>query len=333
MALGTGYKIKCGIAKESIYGTLVAPTEVVPILPGESFNKSFTFAEQEMLKAKNAREVPDIIANVVNGSVSFEANYQEVDLFWALALGGVCTISGSGPYDHSIPIAEDIERSLSLHMEKDVNVFSFAGVKINTLTFTFAPDTSPATMDLDFVAKTLTQDTTHRAALAALNDQEKPRLLFHQALVRLGEDDDALASPTDDICVSNFVFTLNENLVVDQRCTTTGKDILEPLRHGRRDLTITMTIPRYDSDQLRTWQTGETNLQMDVVFTSGNYSFSMEMPTLRIKDWSALAGDAGIIPVEVTLQAYRNDGNTPMAAITEEIAIGLSNDRSTAIWT
>lgn len=334
MALGAGYKAKAGGGKQTTdFKTIVAPAEFLPILPGDSLNKTLDWAEQEVLKSKAGREVGDIIGIKVAGGLEFEANYQETDLLWALALGGITTISGSGPYVHGIPLSEDISRWLAFHMEKDVNVWSFTGLMINALTFNTAPDTSPATISIDGVCYDLTQDTTHRAALTALSDPEKPRLLWHQSVLRIGDLGDALASPTDDQEYNSLSMVMNNNLAVDQRDATNGLYILEPKRNGRREITLTIGYPRYKADTLRVWQLAKTLLQADLTFTSGAYIFKIEFPTLVLKEFSAPAGDEGIIPIEATFQVYRNQGNTFMSTITEEMEVTITNDRDAAIWT
>jgi hypothetical protein len=326
-----GYKSKLGVAKETEWGTVVAPVEFSTLLPGESLNKLVEWAEKNVLKAKAGKEVADIIGLKASGGIKLEANYQATDLIWALIMGGVTTITGTGPYDHEFPLATDILRSLSTHIEKDVNVWSVGGVKINSATLACSPDTSPAELDIDCVAKDITQDTTHRAALAALVDPEIPRMLWHQAVLRIADDVDALQT-TDAIEISNFNITVNNNLAIEQRDTTSGLYITEPLRNGRREILLTFTLPRYKADTFRDAQVAPTNLQADITFTSGAYIWKLELPTLLVKEFDAMAGDEGLTPVNVSLQAYRNDGNTFMPAILDECLLTITNDRDAVIW-
>ncbi len=326
-----GYKSKMGIAKETLWGDVVPPAEFTTMLPGESFNKIIEWAEKNVLKSKAGREVAEIKGIKASGSIKLEASYQATDLFWALLMGGVTTIDGESPYVHELPYSQDILRSLSVHIEKDVNVWSICGVKISSAVLSCSPDMSPAELDLECVAKDIDQSATHRVALAALDDPEKPRLLWHQAVVRIADCVDALES-TDIQETSDFSIAFNPNLVLEGKDSVSGLFISEPLRIGRRELLLNITLPRYKTDMFREAQTTPTNLQADIVFTNGAFIWKLELPTLLVKEFDAMEGDEGLTPVNVVLQAYRNNGNTIMSTITEESHLTITNDRETAIW-
>lgn len=332
MPLGKGYVAKAGIAKETVYGTVVAPAEQIPLLPGESVNEIIEFTEQEVLMGYRGREVPDITAIVINGDFVAEGNYQALDILWAQIFGGTTGISGSGPYVHTIDLGEDISRSISLHIEKDVSVWSFGGLSVNTATFTSAPGTNPAQLSCSIIGKNLDRSTTHRAALDALSASGIPRMLFHQCVLRIADCADALQA-SDEVGHSNLELVINNNLITDQRDTESGLYILQPFANDRREITLNITIPRYMGDEFLDYYTNATNLQADIVFTSGAYIWKLELPTLRVKACDAMIDSAGIVPVNVSMQAYRNDGNTNMSGITEECELTITNDRAVAIWT
>lgn len=339
MALITGYGAKAGVAKEgaSTWGTLGTPVaEQIPIL-NESFDEIATFAEQETLVSKVGREVSEIITKDTNGALQLEARYQECDLIWALLFGGTTGISGGPPdYTHTIALAEEIARSLSLYIEKGVNVWNIAGMKIDTLTLTSSPATSPATLDLGVSAKAVTRNTTERVALAALSYAGAPRLMFDDLTVRMNNIAGALASPADDQKISELSVVFNNNLQLDGRCTDSGVYIQEQLRNAFRDIMVNLTFTRVTVDTLFGYRDAGTPVQIDIVFTttvgSIAYTWKLELPTLLIKEVSAPIGDASITPASVVLQAYKNDGNTYMSTITDECKLTIINGRTPAIW-
>lgn len=328
--LGSGVKIKAGTGKETEWGDLVPPDEFLPITPGESVKDVTEWLEKNVLKAKSGRETGDISGKHVAGAFNVEANYQSIDRIWALLMGGGAGLpSGTGPFVHTISKAEDPLRSLSLHIEKDVNVWSINGIVLNSLSLACGPD--GVSVGCDAIGKgPILQDTTHRAALAGLVDPGKPRLMYHQAVVRIGDLVDALDTD-DEQDISNWNWNWNQSFATDHRSVKSGYFRKQPRRSGWIESTLGITLPRYEADTILDWHKNQTKLQCDITFTSGIYIFKIEMPTLHIKDCDGNAGDEGIIPVNATLQAYRNSGNTFITE-TEEAVLTITNDCETAIW-
>lgn len=329
MPLGTGYGSRCGVGKESEWGSIVAPTELMSFIPPESINENYDWGEKEMLISKAGRRDADILGIKCAGGLVLEANHQSCDIPLAVLFGGGGgTPTGEGPFVHTLSLAEDIERSISLHFEKAVNLHSIGGVKFNG--GRLVGDSSQVKWEFDAVAKYRDRSTTHRAALTALSDLGKPDLLFQQCIMRLGDLNDALDS-NDAIDISNFTLSINHNLAIDQQTTTSQKYIMEPVRSGRREVTLTITLPRFTEDAQFAWLAAATLLQCDIIFTSGAYIFKLEMPTLLIKEDTAPIGDAGLIPQEISFQCYRNRGNSYITE-TEEVVATITNDRDAAIW-
>lgn len=325
---GAGYKVLCGVGKESVWGTAVAPAELVPIL-NESLNETEEWAQNEVLKGKAGRKLPEVTGLMTGGSLSVRGNYQETDLLMALLFGGGAGApAGSGPWVHTISLAEDITKSLSVHVEKDVNVHTTTGIRFNSGTLVIEPGI--VRWDFDCVSKLVSRGTTYRATLAGLSDAKKGSLFFHQTTLRIGDLANALAAP-DAVEFSSLNFTLSHNLSPDHRGATSGKYALEHRRSGRREVTLSVTLPRFKDSALIDFQKAETPLQADITITDGTNIFLLEFPTLKIMTTEAFVGGPEIIPHPFTLQAARNDGNSYITE-TEECVLTITNDRSTAIW-
>lgn len=327
---GAGYKVLCGLGKESTWGTRVAPTELTSYL-NDSLNQTEDWQQNEVIKGKAGYKSPEVVGIKAGGNLSVRANYQETDLLMALLFGGAAAApTGTGPWTHTISLAEDPTRSLSVHIEKDVNVHGVAGLVLNTGTLVIEP--GPIRWDFDCAAKQIYRDTTHRATLTGLTDPKKGNLHFNQCTVRLGDLANALGSDSDDVEFSSLSITIANNFAIDHRGATSGDYILQPRRSGRRgEITLAFTLPRFKDSIFTDWEQAETPLQCDITFTDGTNIFLLEFPTLKIKSSAASAGGPEIIPHSFTLQAVKNESNSYITE-TKECVLTITNDRSAAIW-
>jgi|Deesub1362B_J571_1020462.scaffolds.fasta_scaffold00591_29 hypothetical protein len=325
-----GFASKTGVGKETTWGTLVDPVELIPFKPPESITEEAEYVEDETIIGKAGRYPGVITARKTAGEINCELSYQDTDILLAAALGGgASTPTGTGPYTHIIDLAEDINRSLSVHIEKEVSVHSFGGTKINSMTIRGAGG-EKIEFSLSVIAKKPTRGTTYRTELDSLSLPSKPRVKFSHLTFLLGDLANALSS-SDEKKISEFELVLNNNLKADDFTSASGEYIEEPLRAGRREVSLRIVIPRYASDEFLDWFSNETKLQAKLEFTYGNYQFIIELPTIRVKNTTANVPGPDFIPCEVEMTAYRNDGNTNMN-INEEMRITIVNDRSTAIW-
>jgi len=336
MALGAGYHGLCGVGKETTYGTLVAPAELLSFELAD-INQGIEKAESRMLVGKAWNEDNEgIIKKVVSGTLVCTADYQALDILFGLALGGTINHSGaSAPYTQVFSLKDgDIDRSVSLAIDKRVEDDYVAGVKINEMTFTSTPENVGVSFAV--VGQELTRGTTHQATLRGLTLTLGRRLYHEQAVFRIADCSDALAAG-DAQAISEFELTLNNNLAIDHYTTTSGVKIAEPFRNGKGTVTFRFTLPRYSANTFVDARDNETKLQADITFTGatlggGNYELKFEFPTVKVTSAEYAINDEGLIQHVVECKCYNNNGNTNMSSIDEPLQLTIKNNRDSAAW-
>lgn len=336
--LGSGYRAKCGVGKEGAdaYGTLVAPTEIVPFVSLDT-NQNIVKAESNVLIGEAWNEDnEDLIKKEVRGSLVCIADYEALDFLFALAFASTVTKTGaSAPYSHEFILSTaDIQRSVSLSIDKRIEDDYVEGVKIDELVFSSTPDNVGVTFGI--VGEEITRGSTHQAALRALTFTLGKRLFHDQAVFRIADCADALAAG-DAQDVSEFEMTLNNNLAVDHYTTTSGVKISEPYRNGKGTVMFRFVIPTYAANTFVAARDSETKLQADIIYTGatlggGTYTLKFEFPTVKVTSAEYAISDAGLIQHVVECKCYNNNANTNMSAIDEPVELTIQNNRATEVW-
>jgi hypothetical protein len=153
--------------------------------------------------------------------------------------------------------------------------------------------------------------------------------MFDQLTFRVGDLTDALGSG-DDTSINNFTLTLNNNLATDHHYNVTTGEILEAKRNGRRDVTFSFTLPRYEADTYIAFRDNDTKLQANLSFTDGTYTNQIYLTTAKITDIEANIADGSIVSHTVTMKCFRRDttNNTHDTTTTEEFYIKETNART-----
>lgn len=340
MALGAGKNARTGIGLESLagaWGTLVAPTILLPFTT-ENLNPEREWQQNDALTNVLGQESPHLVGKKVAGSLQVYASYRNSEFLLMLALAGTAVKSGgASPYSHTFDLGETWTRAISIIIEKDVNCWNITGAMINTLTLNST--TGGVFWDIDIIAKLVTLATTHRAALAALTYTESDPRLFHQdgLQFRIGDTADALADG-DKVAVSDLSLSLNNKLVVDEKTSESGLYISRPVPNGKPELTLSFTMPRLEAQTLIDAQLAGTKMQADILFTggvvgAGNYTMTINLPTLFILSAPTNIGGEELINVPVTCQCVRNDGNANMSETNQMELILQNAGDSDLTWT
>lgn len=185
----------------------------------------------------------------------------------------------------------------------------------------------PVEFDIDLVAK----DKQDSDAKYNFSDFVAPLILFEHLTFKIGDLSKSL-SDANIKGISSFELALENSLKGDDYTTESTPYILEPIRNAKRKVTLKIKIPRFASTDVWNWYLEQTKLQAVLEFEHGSYDLKIELPTLLITEGpqSNVSG-SDIIPVEFTMQAFINDGNTYMDCA-EEMLITITNNRSEAIW-
>ncbi len=349
--VGQGNKAICALKKESTYGTAVDADTVVPFL-SEDFERIIDQIEGEAMQgAVSATNVRTGVQSV-SGSISMEAVYDTisgdikgVDSFLLGALGAAAYATNYNKFTAN----DDLDPSFTIAFDKRVDVWEVAGAKVNTLQITGSAGAGgKVTMTAGLVCQQLrmTGDSgisNTTSELRALNPTAEPALIsYSDVTIRMDTVASGSLSSSDQKNISSFTLDINNNLAVDHHATPLAAEtaglILEPVRNGMREVTLTLTFPRYDSasNTIIKYLSAGTAVQCEIKMSNGSNEFNIYLPNCYLHNpTNAPIGGPEVYPVTVTLKAYRNNGtNTNMTftnaqAITEEIAIETKNARTT----
>lgn len=339
MALAAGYKAYVAVGVETEYGTIVEPTELLPAISADITMNAIK-AESNMVVGEAFNEDNrDTVKYETSGALTCIGDYQALDILIGAALGGTITKTGSSvPYTHeNVLSTADNERHFTIGIVKDVEDDYIHSAKINEMIVTSNPDGVIFTFNV--VANKRTRATTHNTAIKALAFT-LGRRIFHDHLVfRIADCANALAAG-DAISISEFEMTLNNNFQTDcyDTSSTSKTYPAEPFRNGKGTVMLKFTVPRYTANTLVAALESETKLQADAIWTGptlgeGNYTMTMEFPTVKVISASYPQTDDALIPLEVECQCFNNNANTNMNTIAEPVEITMQNSRATAAWT
>jgi len=289
MATAKGFAAKAAVGKETTWGTPVNVSQLIPFV-SEGLSKEFGRASDNILGSEGI-ERAEITQINVSGPIELEATYTGLDEIFEIALG---TKSGTGtsadPYIFSL--AEDINKSLTVAVDKQVSVHEFAGVKINQLTIQgSAGDTIK--VSLDTIAKLKNRGTSATNTSADI-DGASPfggRILFSDFSCSAG------GSP---IGIAGFNLQLNNNLTA---IFENKKETVEVSRNGKREVSLSIDIARYANDTFNDYFDLDAEIPIVLTATDGTNNFEINIPKAKVTKVGDPVGGAEIIKqtVEFTL--------------------------------
>lgn len=348
MALGAGYKSIMGAGKETTYRTALAVDELVPLV-SEGFSKVFERIEQDYIHGKAGKSVDDQApAQVVGAAVSVPIVYDTIagavfgtDLLISAAMGAGAFVSTRSQFT----LAEELTIPITIAFEKDVSVHEAVSCYADSMelsasagghlvgNFTYNAHNFLQTGDAGIV--NVVGDLTGLVPTA-----QPERVLFSDLTIRIADDANALAAG-DQIKISEFTLTLNNALTdpdfaspANSGHTDSGLSD-EYVRNGFREVTFSITLPRYDADTFLTFLKNDEKLAADLKFSDGTNEINIFIPTLKVTEWNGNVDSPGLVPVTVNFTCFRKhpdntaaDEFTSTNKITEEFGIETLNLRS-----
>ena len=349
MSTGQGIASRCAIGKETTFGTAVAVDEILPF-NSESINRVIAQLESEYLDGTVGRR------NLTNTIVNIEGGL-EGELVWDEDSGdpigienllrGVLGSSSTSTDDNQYKTANECDDHYTVCFNKQVSNWEIVSTKFNTLTINGEAG-GKVMFSSDVIGYNLLRTgdagiTNAIAAVTALSNTTQPQnIAFDDLVFRIGTQADALASG-DQYKIDSFELVVNNNLSEPQHSTvasdhTNNLLTLEPFRNGQREVTLSVSLPRYQSDQFFTWLNAGTALMADLKFTSGSYYFHIFLPNIKINgDAAAAISGAEMIKPEISFTALRLAAAhaymkfTDLDLITDEIGIEIASGRATAV--
>ena len=369
MTTGAGFSSKAAWKREglqSAYGTPIAcgAGDQVPLIT-ESLSPEVAKEFDFPIRHKAGMGGSDIVGKGVQGSIEIDAVYRGIE-YILVSRTGMCNYSASpaliaaGVYKNTFELADNLHteswcagdgvlagsgllagdqkvRRGSLCIDKSVSLWEHSSTMIQTLTI--KGDAKGVRIVLELVPYKLDRASAVNTTSAAwdIPGTDWLSLLFPDLVFWIGDYSTSVALGSGNaVGISAFEVKLQNKFTIE-RDSLSGLYIAEPRREGKRLVTGSFSIPRYESDTFL----GDMNLQTrkmallkftgSQIETSGYYrTFWIWLPTLRFDKVDAPIGGAGLIATTHTFTAEMPPG---MAAgfpteATREMVLQLQNDLS-----
>lgn len=145
--------------------------------------------------------------------------------------------------------------------------------------------------------------------------QENELITFdHLDYFRIGTFSTAVSLDSgDEYGINSFSITLNNNLKIDDQDADTGIYRVEPARGGMREITGTITLPRYDADTFIDWQAHKTTLMAQISLSGSTIrtiarQILIELCSLEITGKSVAVAGAGVLTQSFDFRCLIPDG-------------------------
>ncbi|HDY84869.1 hypothetical protein LCGC14_1452780 [marine sediment metagenome] len=215
----------------------------------------------------------------------------------------------------------------TLVFEKTVDQWEWRGVMINQLTFNYSiinglnltADMVPFDMLLGSSVNTASTSWDYSAGpTAPIHLQE--RIIGADLTFRIDDfSTGTLLSSTDNQGISEWTMNINNNLKTDQQTTISATHIDEPFRSGFREITGTVTLPRYAANTFFTKYQADTVLMASLIFEgstltgtniSSKNTLKIWIRSLKLTNVSASIDGPGAIPITFGYKALIPTANT-----------------------
>lgn len=333
---GAGYKSKTAWKKEPTQGAYGTPVECgandqVPLIT-ESLAGNIEKELDNVIRNKAGHGSSDVLGKMVEGGATMEAVYRGIETILVCALGfsdytdSPETIA-AGVYKHTIELAENLHteswaagdgifagsgylagdnkvRRGTLTIDKEISIWECISTMIDTLTI--RGDSSGIRIEMDLIPYDLDRASAVNTSSAAwtIPNSDWDSILFQDLDLWIDDYSDGIAlTSADAVGISEFEVKLENNLKREQD-SSSGIYIAEPKRSGKRLVTGSFTIPRYENDDFlnhlddQTAQMAMLRLTGPAIGSTGeNHKVWIWLPTFKFDTVTAPVRDAGMLTV------------------------------------
>lgn len=291
-------------------------------LVSESMTEAYDKLRSSALIGQAAQhEFINGIANVT-GELVVELSYDN-DAILEFCFGSVVA---TRQYEFTNALAKwfhlTIDRSTRRHY--------FSSCKVNS--FTISGDASaedPIRLSMNLTSRVATDAATVFPTLAAVGDPVFFKHLYASSVSGFWLDTSAgtnALAAADALNIKSFEITVDHALQTDGKDSWSPSSVLDPVVNGFRSVSLKVSLARYLStaptSSLRTWKAAATRLQGLLTFTSSPNSYVFYLPEMKISEGAEFnVGGPGAIEGDVTFQCFRNNNNTNMAAVADQLEI------------
>jgi len=343
MATGLGTSSYCGAKVQgsgsTSYRTPVAVTNatdcnIIPFL-SENITQSFARITPEYLDGSAAPKAERKGPKAVSGTLDVQMVYDQAEstnkgfgVDFLLALATQCGLDSS-TYDslyNRYTFRNDQAYSATIAFDKQVGHWELAGAKVASFRIS-GNAAADVRGSFDLRGYDLRSENTWGSGDAAqshdldalrtafgANDEPKV-IAWHDLDFRIGDQSNVLDAD-DKTNLSAFDLSIDCGLSDDQYATidnTTHTDDEKPLEHergGRRSTALTLTVPRYVTDNWDDWHEDGTKLQAYFTFTDGTSKFLIRIPNMVVTSVGFPTSGPGLIEGSIGLACYALDSST-----------------------
>jgi hypothetical protein len=304
MATARGFQQIMGLKAETTLGTAVAVNYKVPFV-SDTFDQQFTHIQNAALVGSGAPLNSIQSVRHVPGGFTAYLTYDLIHPVLKHFFGNYTPVAGAG--DERYVMQETLDGlGLTVAINKQVSVHEYAGFKVGEFTLTGTPaDGIRYSVAGMATARSLSSVLNTSGVLAALAEPATSAR-FTDLTLRIGDLADALAAG-DNTPVSGFSLSINRNLQQDEVNSNT---LLEALESNFRQGTLTLNVPRYTTDQWKTWHDNHTVLQAELAFDNGTDPYKkVRLAQLQVVSAPTPTSGPGLLPITVTLSLHNNLNN------------------------
>ena len=302
------------VVKESTWGNAASGFRQIRF-SSESLEAVVNRAQEPVMTGNIGASRYDIMGIRAEGSISTLARPDDIGFFLFMALGAEDSTTTDKSHTFT-PAAGNIP-SFSIiigNLDTPNNGITFPGCKINTLSFSAAPEDYLA-VELGIVAKT---KNTTSGGITPLAPSTQKAFKFKQGKVYISKPSWTEGERTEIGKITSISLEYNNNLEAGIQTTSSEGNYEEPVPNTLQctvnleflkdvymiDGTGTNDIPYIDLEQK------DYEYSLDIEFTSDEgspaYSLKFALPTMQVTSFSAPVSDANALKVSVGLEAFDN---------------------------
>lgn len=352
---GLGIGVIMGARKEAAYGTELDVSSTGDRIPVLSEGIEFDNVDivHEHLFGSAGVPATQRVFEPVTGSLECNIPYtvksgtEFVSADVLLALGmGTCTFpadSNQLTFQDELAVYGTIAWDKGHHATK---VWEAVSCFVNAFTLSCnANEAMVGTFEIQAYDIEIDDTENSVAKLATLPTDIPDLVIFSDFIFRIGDQAGTLAAG-DQIAISSFTLSVNNNLTAPEQSTLPASGTLnvfqpiQPVRNGFREVTLEITLPRYDADTFIDFRTNDTNLQAEFFGTQPTSSeeFDILFPNLKVTNVSAPVAGPEAINQTVTFKCLRRNSASDIVFAdgggtnNGECWIELDNDRTAVVF-
>lgn len=292
MPTGVGYQTISAVGAESVVNTPVNATQRVRNLEFTP-DAEYTHLFDESLSGNVAQATPDLGVRDIRGSWRCYLTYTLAHVLLKHFLGSL----SAGRYTFEDTL---VGTGLTWAIDKQVGVWELSGVKINTMVLTIG--TGVAELSGTLIAQNLTYtggQNTSGELVALLPNVDRRCKLAPDLNVRIGVATAALGSP-EEITITQGSLTFGRPQAETHVSGT--RDIMEPAPDNFLTGTYDLTLPRYTTNQYKTWQAALTRLSLRILFDeeAGSHTQEWLIPNVVIGAAPNPVSGPGFVPQSIS---------------------------------